>query len=271
MLAHDIRSGEFEHVERFRPFITMEGAALARSLSRNLNNLSKQSTSESYSVNGDTKSSPLALSTESLGSKKVSFPSEMTAIIPESARTAESCLEHGDTKSSPFIVSIESLETRKVSFPSQMTAVIPESTTPTACVDSAMNWYLQDELTMFRAQARDMCRHMRNFTHISLCTLSWDNNENKCDTRGLEQRSCLERQRRKFITNKFILKASQELSADRLADLASKVTAWAVELAAQEAVRDFYRAYGLQDENPGLKRQISSEDESSRNVKQRSG
>ena len=181
----------------------------------------------------------------------------------------------------PFDID-DSLETRKVSFPSEMmTAVIVPALTPPPHVDddSKQFWYLQDELTLFRTQARDMCRHMRNFTNMSLCTLSWDNMDNKCDTRGLEQRSCLERQRRKFITNRFILKASQELPADRLAELSIQVTAWAVELAAQEAIRDFHRAYScsnsIQEENhnnPGLKRPHASDEElpSSRNAKQRS-
>lgn len=171
--------------------------------------------------------------------------------------------------------------TRKaVSFPSSethMIAVIPDParTTPPP---TQQFWYLQDELTLFRTQARDMCRHMRNFTNIRLCTLSWDSIQEDCDTRGLEQRSCLERQRRKFITNRFILQASQELSADRLAELSSKVTAWAVELAAQEAIRDFHRAYSsststniqVEENHPQLKRPISSDDEESRNLKQRS-
>ncbi len=163
---------------------------------------------------------------------------------------------------------VDGSETRKVSFPSEMTAVIPDPTSASS-VDFEQFWYLQDELTLFRSQARDMCRHMRNFTNISLCTLSWDNMENKCDTRGLEQRSCLERQRRKFITNKFILKASHELSADRLAELTTKVTAWAVELAVQEAIRDFHRAYSCPESNTAVKRQHSS-DEESRNLKPRS-
>lgn len=179
-------------------------------------------------------------------------------------------IAHHGTDSNSLSFSIDSFETRKVSFPSDMAAVIPDPTlTPTISVDFEKFWYLQDELTTFRSQARDMCRHMRNFTHSSMCTLSWDNIENRCDTRGLEQRSCLERQRRKFITNRFILKASQELPADRLAELSSKVTAWAVELAVQEAICDFHRAYSIQEGNPGLKRQLSSEDES-RSLKQRS-
>lgn len=154
------------------------------------------------------------------------------------------------------------LEGKKVSFPFQMIVFIPQPILKPSGTDCGLLWYLQNELNLFRSQARDMCRLMRTFTHRNLCTLSWDNPESKCDTRGLEQRSCFERQRRKFMTNRFILKASHVLSADRLADLSRNVTAWAVDIAVQEAIRDFHRAYGL-------KRQLSLGDDS-RNVKQRS-
>jgi hypothetical protein len=61
--------------------------------------------------------------------------------------------------------------------------------------------------------------------------------------RGLEARCCLERQRRKYLTNKCIVKAQSHLSPDQLALLSQKCTAWASELAAREGARDYFRAY----------------------------
>jgi hypothetical protein len=61
--------------------------------------------------------------------------------------------------------------------------------------------------------------------------------------RGLEARCCLERQRRKYLTNKCIVRAQSKVSGEQLALLAQRCTAWAAELAAREGARDYFRAY----------------------------
>merc|ERR1712179_746299 len=61
----------------------------------------------------------------------------------------------------------------------------------------------------------------------------------------VESRACLERQRRKLLATKCIVRAAQQcqLRGDRLAALAYKCTRWASILAQEEATRDFQRAY----------------------------
>lgn len=95
-------------------------------------------------------------------------------------------------------------------------------------------------------------------------------------SRGCEQRSCSERQRRKFLSLQFILRAAKRLqqqdqqqqqmtqmtgndaanpsstatttdtnssSSIKLAHVAERCNEWAVRLAAEEGIRDYYRAY----------------------------
>ena len=107
-------------------------------------------------------------------------------------------------------------------------------------------WYQVTDLTLFRDEARQLCRDMRRqdeqeptYDKKLLCLSRHDE-----QTRGLEQRSCLERQRRKYLTSRFILKAFQEgKSPQKLAAISQRITAWAAELAVQEAKRDYVRAY----------------------------
>lgn len=110
-------------------------------------------------------------------------------------------------------------------------------------------WYQADELTYFRNQARDVCRGMRLSTkqqqqqQLTICSDDV--------TRGLEQRSCVERQRRKYMTTRLIIKASRTAALDdqRLAEMAQKCNAWAGRLAREEAERDFGRAYNNNNKN----------------------
>lgn len=109
-------------------------------------------------------------------------------------------------------------------------------------------WYRSEDLEVFRNEARDLCRQMRlidDSTHCSVCpkaprlpSLARDSL-----TRGLEQRSCPERQRRKYVTTRFILKVASKLRDDphKLAAVAHKCSAWATVLAIEEGARDLYR------------------------------
>jgi hypothetical protein len=125
-------------------------------------------------------------------------------------------------------------------------------------------WYQASDLEDFRSEARDLCRQLRldcknsssknnaessssssaaaaaPFEEAKVCSLARDH-----ATRGLEQRACLERQRRKYLAIKCIVRAQAKLAGnpDRLALLSHKCTHWAAELAVEEAARDFVRAY----------------------------
>jgi hypothetical protein len=103
-------------------------------------------------------------------------------------------------------------------------------------------WYQQTELEDFRKQARFMCRQMR--TVLSEPDSRELHLARDQQSRGLEQRFCLERQRRKCMTIRLILKSQVQLRDPcRLAALSQRCTAWAIDLAAEEAARDFVRAY----------------------------
>jgi hypothetical protein len=138
-------------------------------------------------------------------------------------------------------------------------------------------WYNITDLEQFRNEARDLSRNLRNQMSEAMdvschnnhavprpllvppmfleqASLSW-----ATTTRGLEQRSCLERQRRKFIANKCILRAAAAAQQqqqqqrpggwpERLAEIAQKCTQWAVLVARQEGERDVIRAYGTEQD-----------------------
>jgi hypothetical protein len=125
-------------------------------------------------------------------------------------------------------------------------------------------WYKLEDLEVFRNEARDICRHMRlvldtdeaqqqqadmeQRNHTAAAAPRTPSLARDTLTRGLEQRSCPERQRRKYLTSRFILKAATKLQSEdpvKLAALAHKCTAWATDLAIEEAARDYFRVvYG---------------------------
>jgi hypothetical protein len=137
-------------------------------------------------------------------------------------------------------------------------------------------WYAAADLVGFRDEARQHCRALRQSllatAAAAICvedeyssdsssdsssssavaseplTLTCsdensDENDDEESTRGLEARCCLERQRRKYLTNRCIVRAQKQLSGEQLAMLAQRCTSWAATLAAQEGARDYYRAY----------------------------
>jgi hypothetical protein len=64
------------------------------------------------------------------------------------------------------------------------------------------------------------------------------------ETRGLEHRVCLNRQRHKYLAIRCTLKAQmQSRCPDFIARISNKCTQWAKELAVAEADRDFFEAY----------------------------
>lgn len=67
-------------------------------------------------------------------------------------------------------------------------------------------------------------------------------------TRGLESRICIERQRRRFKSIRYVVQLAQknhlDIGHEKLAKFSMKLTRWATKLAIQEASRDYVRAYG---------------------------
>ncbi|KAL7580329.1 hypothetical protein ACA910_004362 [Epithemia clementina (nom. ined.)] len=72
---------------------------------------------------------------------------------------------------------------------------------------------------------------------VRYCSMAWNE-----QTRGLESRVCTERQRRRYLATKCVVRAQSQLSPERLAALSLRCTRWAGELAQQEALRDQERA-----------------------------
>jgi hypothetical protein len=154
---------------------------------------------------------------------------------------------------------------RNLRFQEQATVILSPS--PLLCFDSENDWftlwYLMEELDKFRNEARDICREMKY--HDMLVHYADDNSSSDSEsssqaissrvtptlarssyTRGLEQRSCTERQRRKYLSTRFILKIAPRLyknDPNKLAEVAQKCNAWATELAIEEAARDCIRVH----------------------------
>lgn len=100
-------------------------------------------------------------------------------------------------------------------------------------------WYNSCELRVFRAEVRTLCRELRarrrNNTDDDGVIVS---TRFHSPTRELEQRGSLERQRRRILSAKFVVRQQRRLSVDGLAAAARKINAWAAELAVREAVSD---------------------------------
>ena len=86
----------------------------------------------------------------------------------------------------------------------------------------------------------------------------------------------MERQRRKYVASKYILKVAAKLQpmtdhTEKLAAVAQRCNAWATALAVEEASRDFFSAYSeelLQLESC-VKRNFEDQKCNSRNVRSR--
>ncbi len=147
-------------------------------------------------------------------------------------------------------------EPRHVHFQEHVTIMPSNVTDPES--DSYNSWYEMNELAAFRNDAREICREMRYQNKVESDTDSSSDSEMSSPplrlpsmaknslTRGLEQRSCDERQRRKYLANRFILKVYRT-QPNKVAQVCWKVNAWATELAIEEAAMDYKRVYGKSD------------------------
>mmetsp|Transcript_21019 Transcript_21019/g.29671 ORF Transcript_21019/g.29671 Transcript_21019/m.29671 type:complete len:208 (-) Transcript_21019:82-705(-) len=97
-------------------------------------------------------------------------------------------------------------------------------------------WYQQSDLDTFKSSARDLSRQLRSNPDQMLSN----------ETRGLEHRISLERQKHKFLTTRAILKAQERYqSTEQLAMIASKCSSWAKQVALVTGTKDFCSAYDL--------------------------
>ena len=122
---------------------------------------------------------------------------------------------------------------RRVSFqePQVVSEVTPcSSMTPE---ERARTWYSRDDLLAFKNEARDISRRIR-FTPES--------SEAAEEFRGLEHRISFERQQRKYLAIRAIIKA-QSSHPEHLPMIASRSSALAKEIALRVGHRDFYQAY----------------------------
>jgi hypothetical protein len=142
-------------------------------------------------------------------------------------------------------------------------------------------WYDKQSLDSFRQQSYYDSYYVQQYTqqiqqyNNSLASSSSSSNASSMqqtskptlalndETRGCEQRCCMERHRRKQLSIQFILRVSRKIRADaaiaaatstttdavrdydstKLATVAERCNEWAVKLASVEGLRDYYRAY----------------------------
>lgn len=131
--------------------------------------------------------------------------------------------------------------------------------------DWTVVWYQQDEMNEFRDEANLLCCEVKNAHSISDQSrelyFAFDE-----QTRGLEQRLCPERRRRKCAAIKLIVKTQFKINRERLAQLAQRVTSWATQLAAIEGDRDYQKVHEEQDKKRPCAVKVQY---SSRRVRQR--
>lgn len=101
-------------------------------------------------------------------------------------------------------------------------------------------WYPPSELEQFKTEARILCRHLREQQQ------SKESNpqEHVHIPRGLEQRVCGQRQRRRYLALCCVLKAQQKCRcSDFIGRVAHKCTQWATDIAHLEGQHDFCDVY----------------------------
>jgi hypothetical protein len=107
-------------------------------------------------------------------------------------------------------------------------------------------WYPSSDLELFKVEARILCRRLREEQEES--------NENASNVqvpipRGLEQRVCGQRQRRRYLALRCVLKAQQKCPcSDFMGRVARKCTQWATDIAHLEGQHDYCDVY-----HPALK------------------
>jgi hypothetical protein len=103
-------------------------------------------------------------------------------------------------------------------------------------------WYPSSELEQFKTEARILCRRLREQQQQQ----KKENNpqEHVLIPRGLEQRVCGQRQRRRYLALCCVLKAQQKCRcSDFIGRVAHKCTQWATDIAHLEGQHDYCDVY----------------------------
>ncbi|CAJ1951264.1 unnamed protein product [Cylindrotheca closterium] len=121
-------------------------------------------------------------------------------------------------------------------------------------------WYSNSSLDKFKNQVRSMCRKLRECPQTEAAALATTPeappdvmtaeaevdgaSDEASSSRGLEHRVCRKRLRNKQLALRCVLKAQMRSSCpDFIANISSKCTFWAKEIARNEGSRDFEAAY----------------------------
>lgn len=149
---------------------------------------------------------------------------------------------------------------RRVAFALHTSIIVsPSPIEETSITPNEMDqlWFSPRELHAIKVQNGNIVKQMRSLLRTKTKTPQVEPNSSErqrqepelCPNpflRGLEFKFCLERQRRCYIGQRAVIKAStyQKVTPNKLARFSSRCTAWAASLAQMEATRDFYAVYG---------------------------
>jgi hypothetical protein len=150
---------------------------------------------------------------------------------------------------------------RRVQFTTQET-IVSSCSSPLQKVQTENEWnsiwYTSSELYTMRQEARVLCTLLKysknNSKTKTTAATKMQYNYLLDDTRGLEKRVCRERQRRRYIAIKCIVRAANSSptllignnkhdTTTRLAAIAQRCNAYATNIALIEGTRDFFDAY----------------------------
>jgi len=125
-------------------------------------------------------------------------------------------------------------------------------------------WYSNSSLDKFKNQVRSMCRKLRECPQTEAAALATTpeappeivsaaatdaTGDDSSSSRGLEHRVCRKRLRNKQLALRCVLKAQMRSSCpDFIANISSKCTFWAKEIARNEGSRDYVAAYAAEQE-----------------------
>jgi len=124
---------------------------------------------------------------------------------------------------------------RRVSFHEVLSEATVVSLSSLAEEEKDQLWYNRGDIDGFRADARNLCRELRR-RPLRL----------EESVRGLELRTDVQRQARKQMTIRCVLKAQRRYKDPRqVAHIYKKCSAWSTMAAAAVAGNDFYSAYDL--------------------------
>lgn len=142
-------------------------------------------------------------------------------------------------KTSAHVVGLTQMRTktpRRVSFqPTEFSAGNEQLPSRLTLQERNQLWYQQNDLVAFKNEAREISRSLRRNS---------DSTSRIEASRGLEHRISMDRQKNKYLAIRAILKAQDSCqSPQELAQVASKCTAWAKEVALLTGHADYYEAY----------------------------